>query len=279
MSAITVGTSTSAASQPAPPWHRLIYLRLQERDAYEKQQDPIYQSYANLAAHTRLLKQRNRSLLTASNLASSQATLKNEGAISPAAHPVSPSSASAAGAAANPVHLAYISSLEGQLAAHRDEIATLYKTQGQNAQRLLLMNETLREREDECRRQADEIARLTREHERLKRSAEDLQNVVGEKEKMIQVLQDELVALSLELTQIEARNKELKEDNASLLQRWLDKMNEEAERMNEGTAWLEEVRKRRQDSQSKAPTDAEGERTDGREATAAPEESNGQPGS
>ena len=146
--------------------------------------------------------------------------------------------------------MAYISTLESQLATHRDEVAALYKTQGQNAQRLLVMNESLREREEECRRQAEEITRLSLERDKIKRSADDLANVVGEKEKGIQVLQDELAALSLELSQIEARNEDLKKDNASLLQRWLDKMNEEAEKMNEGTRWLEEERKRRQQQQS-----------------------------
>ena len=47
-----------------------------------------------------------------------------------------------------------------------------------------------------------------------------------------QLLQDELSALSLELNQVEARNDALKRDNASLLQRWLDRMNDEAAAMN-----------------------------------------------
>lgn len=60
-----------------------------------------------------------------------------------------------------------------------------------------------------------------------------------------QMLQDELSALSLELNQVELRNDDLKRDNAGLLQRWLDRMNDEAERMNEGNRFLEEVDQRR----------------------------------
>lgn len=59
------------------------------------------------------------------------------------------------------------------------------------------------------------------------------------------MLQDELSALSLELNQVELRNDNLKRDNASLLQRWLDRMNDEAERMNEGNRFLQEVDQRR----------------------------------
>lgn len=127
-------------------------------------------------------------------------------------------------------------------------MATLYKTQGQNAQRLLLMSESHREKEEEARRQSEALAKLQLDHEKLKRQADDLAHAVGEKDRGIQILQDELATLSLELSQIEARNQDLKKDNASLLQRWLDRMNEEAEKMNEGTIWLEEVRKRRESS-------------------------------
>jgi hypothetical protein len=59
------------------------------------------------------------------------------------------------------------------------------------------------------------------------------------------MLQDELSALSLELNQVELRNDDLKRDNANLLQRWLDRMNEEAEKMNEGNQFLQEVDQKR----------------------------------
>lgn len=110
------------------------------------------------------------------------------------------------------------------------------------------MSESHREKEEEARRQSELLAQLQLDHEKLKRQAEDLGHAVGEKDRGIQILQDELTTLSLELSQIEARNEHLKKDNASLLQRWLDRMNEEADKMNEGTVWLEEVRKRRESS-------------------------------
>lgn len=198
-----------------------------------------------------MLKQRNRALLNAAAVApspSSASASSPAGATSGAASP-SPSVTPAA----TSVQLAYITSLEQQLASLRDEVATLYKTQGQNAQRLLLMNESHREKEDEARRQSELLAKLQINHEKLRRQADDLTHAVGEKDRGIQILQDELATLSLELSQIEARNQDLKKDNASLLQRWLDRMNQEADRMNEGTIWLEEVRKRRESS-----TNAEG---------------------
>lgn len=210
-----------------------------------------------LSEQTRLLKQRNRALLNAAAVApSSTPASGSSGATSSAIGSSSPASSSSAASnaiASNPVQQAYIISLEQQLSTLRQEIATLYKTQGQNAQRLLLMSESHRDKEEEARRQSEALSKLQLEHEKLKRQADDLVHAVGEKEKGIQILQDELATLSLELSQIEARNEDLKKDNASLLQRWLDRMNQEAEKMNEGTIWLEEVRKRRQSSSQPQP--------------------------
>ncbi|SYW80568.1 uncharacterized protein UBRO2_03836 [Ustilago bromivora] len=223
-------------TQTAPNWHQAIFLRLQGRDALEKQHDLICLQYRKLSEQTRLLKQRNRALLNAAAVAPSSPS------------PASGSTSTPSTSPANPVQVAYITSLEQQLSSLRDEIATLYKTQGQNAQRLLLMSESHRTQEEEFRSQTESLAKLQLEHEKLERQAEDLTHAIGEKDRGMQILQDELATLSLELSQIEARNEDLKKDNASLLQRWLDRMNEEAEKMNDGTMWLEEVRKRRESS-------------------------------
>ncbi|SPO31241.1 uncharacterized protein UTRI_05952_B [Ustilago trichophora] len=231
----------------ATQWHQAIFLRLQERDALEKQHDVMFQHYRKLAEHTRMLKQRNRAFLSAATAPPSPSPVSGNGAASSATSLASPSSSTTT-TTANPVQAAYIVTLEQQLSTLRDEVATLYKTQGQNAQRLLLMSESHREKEEEARRQSELLAQLQLDHEKLKRQAEDLGHAVGEKDRGIQILQDELATLSLELSQIEARNEDLKKDNANLLQRWLDRMNEEADKMNEGTVWLEEVRKRRQSS-------------------------------
>lgn len=48
-----------------------------------------------------------------------------------------------------------------------------------------------------------------------------------------QVLNDELLSLNLEVNAVTSRNNALQADNASLLQRWIDKMNLTAEEMND----------------------------------------------
>lgn len=63
----------------------------------------------------------------------------------------------------------------------------LYKTQSQNAQRLLVLNEQLRDRDDKEREGSENVKRLVDESARVKRREEDLKAVLGEKDKMIQV--------------------------------------------------------------------------------------------
>jgi hypothetical protein len=52
-------------------------------------------------------------------------------------------------------------------------------------------------------------------------------------------LQDELSTLQLEFSTTEEKNKQLVKENSELVQRWLKKMNEEAEKMNEATMFYE----------------------------------------
>jgi autophagy-related protein 16 len=62
---------------------------------------------------------------------------------------------------------------------------------------------------------------------------------MNEKNYAIQVLQDELTTLQLEMGKLDERQRDLERENAQLLQRWLKKMNEEADRMNAQNVFLE----------------------------------------
>ena len=163
----------------------------------------------------------------------------------------------------NPVRAAYITSLESQISSLRDELATVYKTQGQNAQRLLAMNETLREKEELSRMDAENLRKCRDEIAILRKKVEQHNELMAEKDRTAQVryrivrlprytdsnpsqiLHDEINTLQLELSQIEDRNQTLVKDNAKLLQRWLDAKQAEANRMNEANQFYEEMQSRK----------------------------------
>ena len=89
----------------------------------------------------------------------------------------------------NPVRAAYIASLESQISSLRDELATVYKTQGQNAQRLLAMNETLREKEELSRLDGENLRKAREEIAILRKKVEQHNELMAEKDRTAQVRQ------------------------------------------------------------------------------------------
>jgi len=142
----------------------------------------------------------------------------------------------------NPVRVAYVASLETQISSLRDELANLYKTQGQNAQRLLSMNETLREKEELSRIDSENLRKVKDEIAALRVKVGQHAELMAEKDRTIQILHDEISTALLELGQVEDRNQTLTKDNAKLLQRWLDAKQVEANRMNEANQFYENMR-------------------------------------
>lgn len=143
----------------------------------------------------------------------------------------------------NPVRAAYVTSLESQISSLKEELAGLYRTQSQNAQRLLSLTDSLRDKEDEARQESDQRKSLKSEMDRTQRRCQDLEASLKEKENMIVHLNDELQTAQLEFTQLEARNQDLTKDNKNLLQRWLNKMSSEVDQMNEANAFMESTKK------------------------------------
>lgn len=130
------------------------------------------------------------------------------------------------------MRVAYITSLESQISSLRDELATVYKTQGQNAQRLLAMTETLREKEEFSRIESESVRKAREEIVSLRRKVDQHNELMSEKDRTaqvcwgihstllvmfiprIQILHDEINTLQLELGQIEERNQTLTKDTA-----------------------------------------------------------------
>ncbi|KAI8872508.1 WD40 repeat-like protein [Ramicandelaber brevisporus] len=122
--------------------------------------------------------------------------------------------------------------LEAKVASQQSELNDMYRTQSQNAQRLLDLTDKVRIKDEQAHINEAEIALLKEQVTSLQRKVTDLVNLVREKDVSIQIQQDELAAAHLELTQIEERNKKLIAENEELVNRWLRKMHEEATKMD-----------------------------------------------
>ncbi|KAF8529489.1 ATG16-domain-containing protein [Gautieria morchelliformis] len=224
-----------------PGWQEELRQRLIERNARESAYSNVIEQYRRLAQQTTLLKERNQSLLKAVG--------------SVRANPSS--STVVVGGEENPVRAAYTASLESQVSSLRDEMAAVYKTQGQNAQRLLAMNETLREKEEAARIEADHLRRAVDELGLLRSKVDQHNELMAEKERAMQILHDELATAELELGQLQIRNESLMKDNASLLQRWLDSKNLEAERLNEANVFYDQIAEMKAASHLRRPRSSE----------------------
>ncbi|KAJ1963340.1 hypothetical protein GGI12_002108 [Dipsacomyces acuminosporus] len=137
-----------------------------------------------------------------------------------------------------------IADLEREVESLKEERTELYRTQGTNAQRLLDISDKMRENDETLRRQAMEIADSNEELRRNANKMQDMRESLKEKDLTIQILQDEMSALQLEIIQIEEKCKKLQSENDDLVKRWLQKMNAEAEKVNEVTEELEMIKKK-----------------------------------
>ncbi|BGP26382.1 autophagy-related protein 16 domain protein [Rhodotorula toruloides] len=213
-------------------WQDEIRLALLHRDHREHALAPVIAHYSRLAQQTLALKERNSALVHAVRTGGTGGGSAGQGKDTDTA-----------------VHSALITSLESQLAQTRADLSEQYKVQSLNAQRLLSLTDSLREAEERGRDERDELARLKMEVGALREKDGWYKDMVKEKERQLVILQDELASLELELSQLELQNSNLKTDNAALLQRWLESKAEEANRMNEANAFLEEAKKLKKEAE------------------------------
>ncbi|KAJ1654947.1 hypothetical protein IWQ61_005214 [Dispira simplex] len=140
--------------------------------------------------------------------------------------------------------------LEWKITTLKDERSEFYKTQSQNAQKLLDLTNELRKREEQWRTLQAEHKHSLAEFTKAQKTLEDYVHLVKEKDGIIQILQDEMTALQLELVTKEEKLKKVEFENSQLVERWLRKMNEEAEHMNQANHQAEAVRKQYAESVS-----------------------------
>jgi hypothetical protein len=85
--------------------------------------------------------------------------------------------------------------------------------------------------------QAKAIVAKDREIVLLKRKLRDQEEEIKGKQKMSEQAQDEMISLTLQANMAEEKADKLKAENAELVARWMKRMGEEAERMNDQSKW------------------------------------------
>ncbi|KAJ3092769.1 hypothetical protein HK102_003032 [Quaeritorhiza haematococci] len=222
-------------------WHQNLTTQLALRDAKERTafQD-IYQDYNSLLHKT-------------SHLTEEKSQLENELRVLGSRLEDALKSAAAAKQFGSPEAQRKFVDLEKQLGKLKDERTDLFKTQAENAQRLLELMETVKKQEEIIKSSSEEKQKLTTSVNSLNVRVSDFQDLVREKDGVIQILKDELAIVKLELDQREeqlkqkeARVKQLETENKHLVDRWMLAKQEEARKMNEANEFVETALKTKQ---------------------------------
>ncbi|KAF8969538.1 hypothetical protein BGZ46_010659 [Entomortierella lignicola] len=214
------------AQQSSQQWEADILGLFSNRDKHEKAFTNMVESYNELVQKLSYYAEQNKHLESTTQNAKEQhdkmarqvTVLREQG---------------------SPMNQKRSAELEAQVASLKEERAELYKTQGTNAQRLLDLNDLLRNREATLAQNKEEIRRLTEANNIFAHKNQDLLDHLNEKNVTIQVIQDELQTLQLEMGKMDEKQRELEKENSQLLQRWLKMKNEEADRMNAANVFLE----------------------------------------
>jgi len=82
-----------------------------------------------------------------------------------------------------------------------------------------------------------QIAALSRQVLEAERKLQDRDEELRGKSKMVEQAQDEMVALELQFNLAEQRSEKLERENKELVERWMKRMGEEAEKVNRDSRW------------------------------------------
>ncbi|KAI9209131.1 WD40-repeat-containing domain protein [Polychytrium aggregatum] len=221
-------------------WHADIVGQLAVLgDRYSPSLAEVFASHNELARQSKRITQRNLEL-------------ERQLAILRMEHADLIRSSTAAGDFSSPNVQKRIQELEQQLSEIKDERAELYKTQGQNAQRLLELMDITKKQEESMKVLNEENKRIIAANSSLTTKANDLQDNLREKDNVIQILRDELQAYQLELSQREEQLKTAQEtvkklevDNKELVERLVSQKEDTAKKMNEANEYIENALKTR----------------------------------
>lgn len=84
---------------------------------------------------------------------------------------------------------------------------------------------------------ATQVTQLSRQKADVERKLKDRDEELKGKSRLVEQAQDEMVALGLQLNMAEESKERLTQENKELVDRWMKRMGEEADRVNRDSKW------------------------------------------
>jgi chromosome segregation ATPase len=123
------------------------------------------------------------------------------------------------------------------LARIRADLATTQKARSALQSQVDELTASLKALQAQSKASATQVAQLTRQKTDVERRLKDRDEELRGKTKLAEDAQDEMVALGLQLNLSEEKADKLKIENDELVQRWMKRMGEEADRVNRNSNW------------------------------------------
>jgi chromosome segregation ATPase len=119
----------------------------------------------------------------------------------------------------------------------RTDLATTQKARSSLQTQLSDLTAQLSALSTQQRSSQSQITALTKQVLETERKLQDRDEELRGKSKMVEHAQDEMVALELQFNLAEQRSEKLERENKELVERWMKRMGEEAERVNRDSRW------------------------------------------
>jgi hypothetical protein len=123
------------------------------------------------------------------------------------------------------------------LSTFRTDLATTQKARSTLQAQLADLTAQLSAVSMQQRSSQSQVTALTRQVLETERKLQDRDEELRGKSKMVEQAQDEMVALELQFNLAEQRSEKLERENKELVERWMKRMGEEAERVNRDSRW------------------------------------------
>ncbi|KAM0800175.1 autophagy-related protein 16 [Usnea florida] len=198
-----------------PSWRDDYLSALQERDKKEKANQAILSSYAKLANRTATLQAAPSAELTGlQEEPRSSPSFKERKTGREKAAPGSPTTGDA-------------------IIKVRQDLSEAQRSRGVMETRLQSAVEELQKLKIQCSLDSKLIGELSKEKATLSTGMRDRDEELRGKAKLLEDIHDETVSLTLQLNMAEETSQKLKRENKELVDRWMARMGQEADAMND----------------------------------------------
>lgn len=199
-----------------PSWQDEYLGALQQRDRYEKANEKLYENYAKLADRTATLQ---------------QATLRETLPIQVESKSASPKPPDRKASKGKDAH--GIPALGDPIAKVRQDLSEAQRSRGLMETRLQSVTEELQKLKIQSSLDSQRIRELTKESATFARGLKDRNEELKGKAKFLEDMHDETVSLTLQLNMADERSQKLEKENKELVDRWMKRMAQEADAMND----------------------------------------------